>query len=144
MRLILVGAVAVVLAPAAALAGPAPVRHTETAPYSGPAGVQDVYRLNAYAQGERSGVVELPTRAGDRTVVLTVRDSSAAAVRVEVAQDLSGHGFVTDIGSFCSDEPPTSLTLAKGGVPLQVYVVVGMCGGQPTLPTEGKIAGVFR
>jgi hypothetical protein len=136
-------AAAVVLLPCgSALAAPAAGGHQESAVYSGPAGVADVYRMNGYAQGQRQGAVELLTRKGDRTAVVTAADDAGRPVRLEIAQDLSGRGFVTDIASYCSDEAPV-LRLARGGVPLQVYVVAGMCGTALSIPTEGKIEGAF-
>lgn len=116
---------------------------TETAPYTGPAGLGGVMRVNGHVQGGQSGAVILPTRGRETSVVVEATDGSGRPVRIELAQDPSGNGFVTDLGMFCG-RTGKAVRLAYPGKPLQVYVVAGDCSGTVSVPTAGDVVARFR
>lgn len=134
------GAAALVL-----LAAPsgAAVTRTDSASYTGPAGFGGVMRVNGYVQGGQSGALVLATRRRETSVYVEAADSAGRPVRIELAQDGSERGFVTDLGAFCG-RTGRAVRLAYPGQPLQVYVVAGDCAGAVSAPTAGEVVARFR
>lgn len=117
--------------------------HTETASYTGPAGFGGVMRVNGHAQGGQSGAIVVPTRGRETAVYVEAADATGRPVRIELAQDASGNGFVTDLGAFCG-RTGRAVRLPYPGQPLQIYVVGGDCAGDLSAPTTGNVVARFR
>ncbi|MCU1589536.1 MAG: hypothetical protein JWP11_792 [Frankiales bacterium] len=142
MRGLAVSTLAVGLA-AVAVAAPASAGAPQTASYTGPAGVAGVMRVGGKVQGGSTGAAVFQTRRTDRAVSVSAVDASGRPVRLELAQDGSGKGFVTDLGSVCGrSAAPTRL--AFPGSALLVYVVAGDCSGAASVPTTGTVTAVAR
>ena len=89
------------------------------------------------------GCVEFPTTKKDKTVQVTITDSSGQKVGGFLSQgDTNGDGVGDGFGTFCGGHPgPVPIT---PGVPLEVSFYAGTCeDGSPSTPTTGKVKAVF-
>jgi hypothetical protein len=121
----------------------APASHRESRPYSTPGGVQGVINGSTNVQGNHYGFVQIPSRASDRRVSVSVTDTTGLPVAFDVAQwDPAAPDGQRMLGSFCSITP--SLRLPLRGHSVIVYINVGSCSGMPSVPTTGTATATYR
>jgi hypothetical protein len=107
-----------------------------SAPYEMPGGVTG-HHVGVGGPDAPASWAVFKTKAGEKSVTLSVADASGRPVSFDVEQG------GTDLGSFCGTTGPDPVRLPGKG-PVAVTPVLGMCGDTVSVPTSGTISAIFR
>ena len=88
-----------------------------------------------------SDLKKFRTKAGERTVVVSVADEIGTEVRGQIYTDVDGDGDIEQAADFCNESRPVRV---RPGQRVQVAVLLGECpDGESSVVTEGTITATF-